>query len=95
MEILLGVLAILAGGGGIAGIITSINAAKKGDVETLRTVITTLQEDYARLDRENDELRAELKALRAQYADLEWKYDHVLAWAVKRGYVPPGAGPGG
>ena len=90
MEILLGVLAILAGGGGIAGIITSLKSAKKADIEALRTVITTLQEDYARLDKENDELRCDLKVLREQYSDLEWKYDHVLAWAVKRGYVPPG-----
>ena len=89
MEILLGILAILGGSGGIAGILTAVKSAKKADVDALCQVVKTLQEDYARLDKENDELRCEIKTMKAQYADLERRYNHVLVWATKRGYKPP------
>ena len=89
LDTILAILGILVGGGGIAGYIKTLRAARAEDVAALRSVIETLQVDYARLKTDNEEMRARIDELQAEHVKLKKQYAHVLAWARPRGYEPP------
>jgi len=77
----------LVGGisGGIAAIGTLLVALGKirfGRISAQSTIIDDLGGEVDRLKTRVDELECE-------YELLQRKYDHVLTWAIPRGYRPP------
>jgi len=75
--------------GGISGIIAAVATVlvalgklSIGRVTAQSTIIGDLQSELDRLTTRVDELECE-------YELLQRKYDHVLGWAIPRGYRPP------
>ena len=62
---------------------------KRADAETEKTYINGQSVVITNLCTEVDRLSKRVDQLEEEYALLQRKYDHVLDWAIPRGYKPP------